>query len=300
MAKSMSETSGKSSRKTWRGSPNAISSPGSAAGPTPLERLDGQTILPFGQAPVPARVSVRAGSGEASQISVTYGPHGSGSSASYALTQSLASRLRPKTDSFGSTLFRLTWKERVTPSGRVICALRASGRRTSEAGCTSWPTWATPRGEDSECVGAHRGNADGLHIQSQLATWRTPRQNDYKGGVTRSQGSQRKETDFFLPDQANLSSWATPQGRDSKSARIRQKESDLWGTKGRPLEIQASQTVIGPTPNGSCAATRSTGQLNPAHSRWLMGLPTAWDDCAVMVTRCARRPPKRSSKVTLK
>lgn len=95
----------------------------------PLERLDGQTILPFGQALVPAKVSVQAGKGAASQISVTYGPHGSGSSASHILSQSLANRLRVKTDLLGSTLFRLTWKERVTPSGRRIPALRASGRR---------------------------------------------------------------------------------------------------------------------------------------------------------------------------
>src|SRR5208282_2770455 len=136
----MKEISRKSKQPTSKSSAEYISSAVSLVGTTPLERLDGQTVLPFGQAPAPARVSVQAGSGEALVIDVTYGPHGSGSFASTALTQSLASRLRPKTDSLGSTLFQLTWKERVTPSGRRICALRALGHRTSGSDCTSWPS----------------------------------------------------------------------------------------------------------------------------------------------------------------
>src|SRR4029077_20136165 len=98
----------------------------SESGPMPLETLDGQMILPCGQAPVPAKVSVQAGNGEALAISVTYGLHGYGSYESAALTSALANRLRAKTDLLGSTLFRLTWKERATPSGRSIPALRGS------------------------------------------------------------------------------------------------------------------------------------------------------------------------------
>src|SRR5262245_52098783 len=135
----MSEALKKSSQMTLEDSPNVTSSPASGSGAMPLERLDGQMILPCGPAAVPARVSVQAGNGAASQISVTYGLHGSGSLRSAALTQSLANKYQAKTASLGSTLFRLTWKERTTPSGRLIPAQRGSAGRTLDNDSTSWP-----------------------------------------------------------------------------------------------------------------------------------------------------------------
>lgn len=239
----MSAASRKSSPKTSKDTPSATSSPASGSGAMPLERLDGQTILPFGQALVPARVSVQAGSGAASAISVTYGPHGSGSSASYALSMSLANRLRAVTGSLGSTLFRLTWKERVTPSGRRIPALRASGRRTSGSGCTSWPA-----------------------------------PNSMQGGQT-SRGGERKD-ELLMGGLLKAARWATPTSRDYKSEGTLELTSKrIKRSEGKHLTLQARLTASGGMRNGCGAETGSTGQLNPEHSRWLMGCPAVWEEC---------------------
>ena len=121
-----------------KATPNATSSPVSASGPTPCARPVGLMTALCGPEVARANLSARQAKAADLLTSGTYGPPSTGSSNSAALTLSLGSRLRAKTASLGSTLFRLTWKARVTSAGRSICALRASGRLMEDSAFIGW------------------------------------------------------------------------------------------------------------------------------------------------------------------
>jgi len=118
--------------------PNAISSPESAAGRLPSSLPAGPKIARSGPAPALASPLAIPAAGSEPPTSDIYGPSSPASLRSASLQTFLASRLRARLAAFGSPEYELIWKVWDMPLGGPICALRASAHRTSGNGFTGW------------------------------------------------------------------------------------------------------------------------------------------------------------------
>ena len=236
---------------------------GSAGGLSPSRAQDSPT--PPGFSPSHARVSrFRALAADREQPTpATYGPLFTHSSPSFALQCALESRLRDALDGNGSPLYALTWRTSDMPSGAPICLLRALARRTSGSASGSRRSgWTTPKATEpggysqqalAEMIetGSTAGHHPDLTAQAQMAGWTTPTAMSRSGGL-----------------------------QSDPRAALRRR------AQGHQLNLD-DQAVLagGSTPTGSTAPTALKGRLNPEHTRWLMGFPVGWTNCADTATR---------------
>lgn len=213
-----------------------------------LEKQDGQTTRASGQEVAHANLSARQAKEKGSMTSGTYGRHSSGLLKNAILASLLANRLQAQTASLGSTLYKLTWKVRTTPLQVPIFALRASVLRTSGSDCIGWPTPTTNINFQPET----RRGIQNLSGCVRLAGWQTPLANDATGSTHCYSGKDKSGT-----------------------PRICLK---LPGTV--KLCTHYRLTASGEMQTGFTVEMKNIVQLDPAHSRWLMALPKAWDEAS--------------------
>jgi hypothetical protein len=159
--------------------------------------------------------------------------------------------------------------------------------------------WGTPAARDWKSGDASQDtldrNARPLNELAMLAGWTSPQARDHFPAHTqeylerkRKQHNNAGGMGGDLPDQAKLGAWPTP----------------MAGTPAQKGYNEAGNsdpsTDFGSGPIGYLLGRNgweivpASGQLNAAHSRWLMGLPPAWDDCGVTAMESLRKRRKRS------
>ena len=244
----------------------------------------------------------------------TSGPHSSISSASAALSASLASKLKARLEKVGSMEYRQTWKEKATPLGVSYWAHTASGHRTSAKDCSGW---LTPQEDNANNAYGHKGTSySDLPTTAQMAGWATPSSEGSAGEtsedlerrgnkwVNRKTGrvlqtnlatdvkmlvgwhSPKADTgghysrvngkDYpTLEGQAKLAGWATPRAEDGESAGMRHSRG-----VADTLTAQAGQGLTGwhsPKADTGGHYSRVTGKDYPtlAGQAKMAGWPTA-------------------------
>ena len=162
--------------------------------------------------------------------------------------------------------------------------------------------WPTPTaGTPAQNGNNEAGNTDSSRKTVALVGgWPTPNTSsegpNFKSTPTHTGGMDLEGAATLVTRNVEMVGWKTPncpRANDSDNTAGRGYASK----KQQDLPDQVVSVVGGEILNGSTAATRSIGQLNPAFSRWLMVYPAEWDACAPTATRSSRKSRQSSSKL---
>lgn len=151
---------------------------------------------------------------------------------------------------------------------------------------TGWPTVTSTDAVRSPSLDFATPNVT-LNHAAVLAGWPSPGANDTTGAEQREQREQRSAGGLMLRDIPHLlSGWPTP-NCSPDAPNMSQNRGDGQRQRHTLQSLGAMAKSVGPARltvsgellTGSTAAMASGGQLNPEHSRWLMGCPEAWALC---------------------
>ena len=289
----------------------SISSPGSEDGTTRLSSQDGQLEGRSGQEAAHVSHSAEQGRCGEKPMKDTSGQRCGGSLESAALGRSLESKLRANLDANGSMEYSLTWKQWAIGSREPICALRASGHRTSGNACFGWPTASQRYYKDTAGMSETGTNSDGT-VRSRLD--QLPRAAQLTGPAPSGGPVETASSDEF-----RRGGWATASATDGErcgtgitpgmSGQSLTQHAKLAGyptartiTGGAESGVRKQELGRTESGGGDLQATievfrlpNMTGwKLNPRFSLWLMGYPDAWASCGERAMQSSPKSPPSS------
>tara|TARA_R110000868_G_scaffold346157_1_gene607183 strand:- start:441 stop:1208 length:768 start_codon:yes stop_codon:yes gene_type:complete len=231
--------------------PNAISLQVLASGVMRYVNQDGQIVDLFGQVVAHANRSALQVTAKAQTTTAICGLHGLNSLSSADLTLCLGNKLKVQLSTVGSTLFNLTWREKVTALGLRVSLLRASVRRTSDTDCTSW---RSPQRSDGEggVMEIRPGTAGKykLRDEAHLASWPTTSTRDHKGGYGGGAYEERQDQHGHVGRNCTTGFWANADWIDCKDGKTRPVEPSTfplaYGATARVGRLRAYGNAIVP------------------------------------------------------
>ena len=204
-----------------------------------------------------------------------------------------------------------------------VIARKKAGRQSNLQDFAALSGWPTATATDAVKQGnvSPRPGAMGLSETAPLAGWATASARDWKDTAgmattgTNPDGTSRNRMDQ-LGRQCQLAGWPTPVSNDDNKTpeshlAMKQRMGERDGTGSNRTTITSLQvmakftaparlTTRGELLTGCSAGMESGGQLNPEHSRWLMGFPIEWGFCGAMAMRSIRMRRRKQSKSSSK
>ncbi len=269
--------------------------------------IDGPTDATCGQNSVVSSASANLQSCLASKLQVQMGAHGSGQ---YALIWKqwdiplqepiCALRASARRTSGSASGLWPTPQQADSKRGGSDARVRTEGATLPEQATLSG--WATASSRDWKYTPGMatvrpdgRGRLDQLPRQATLAGWPTP-----MAGTPAQKGYNEAGNTDSSRLTVDMAGWPTPTSQSPNSQRGREQNPEKRKAAGHTVNLNDAVLYLehdgparlksnGEMLIGSDAGMESGGQLNPAHSRWLMGYRAVWGSCAPTGIRSALR-----------